>query len=69
MAKIKHIAIATQEPDKTARFYKEVFDLQEVGRVDSPRAEGYYLSDGNVNLAILRFKDEVVAGEEFGDGI
>ena len=66
MAKIKHIAIATQDPDKTARFYKEVFGLQEVGRVDNENAEGHYLSDGNVNLAILRFKNDVVAGEEFG---
>lgn len=63
MAKIKHIAIATQEPDKTASFYKEVFDLEEVGRVDGDNAEGYYLSDGNVNLAILRFKNAVVAGK------
>ena len=62
MAKIKHIAIATQDPDETARFYKEVFDLKEVGRVAGENAEGYYLSDGNVNLAILRFKNPVVAG-------
>ncbi len=40
MAKIKHIAIATQDPDKTARFYKEVFDLQEVGKVSGENAEG-----------------------------
>ena len=66
MGKIKHIAIATQDPDKTAEFYKEVFALQMVGRVENENAEGYYLSDGNVNLAILRFKNEVVAGEEFG---
>ena len=66
MAKIKHIAIATQHPEKTANFYREAFDLQEVGRVDNDNAEGYYLSDGNVNLAILRFKSDVVAGEEFG---
>lgn len=66
MAKIKHIAIATQKPDETASFYKEVFGLKEVGRVDSDNAEGYYLSDGNVNLAILKFKNETVAGTEFG---
>ena len=63
MAKIKHIAIATQDPDETARFYKEVFDLKEVGRVAGENAEGHYLSDGNVNLAILRFKNPVVAGK------
>jgi catechol 2,3-dioxygenase-like lactoylglutathione lyase family enzyme len=66
MAKIKHIAISTQEPDKTADFYKEVFDLIEVGRIDNSNAEGYYLSDGHVNLAVLKFKNEVVAGEQFG---
>ena len=66
MAKIKHIAIASQDPDKTAEFFKEVFDLEEVGKVDSANASGYYLSDGNINLAILNFHSEVVAGEEFG---
>ena len=34
MAKIKHIALATQDPDKTAAFFKEVFGLQEVGKVN-----------------------------------
>ena len=66
MAKIKHIAISTQTPDETARFYRDVFGLQEVGKVDSENAEGHYLSDGNINLAILRFKNDVAAGEEFG---
>ena len=68
MAKIKHIAIAAQDPDGVAQFYKDVFDLDEVGRVDNENAEGYYLSDGNVNVAILRFKSEAVAGDEFGTG-
>ena len=66
MAKIKHIALATQDPDKTAAFFKEVFGLQEVGKIDGANAEGYYLSDGNVNLAILNFKNPALAGEEFG---
>ncbi len=34
--------------------------------MDNDNAEGYYLTDGNINLAILRFKSDVVAGEEFG---
>ena len=53
MAKIKHIAIRTPDPDKTATFYKEVFGLEEVGRAGT----GYYLSDGSINLAILRAND------------
>ena len=58
MAKIKHIASATQDADKTARFYREVFDLKEVGKIDGATASGYYLSDGNVKLAILNFKND-----------
>jgi len=66
MAKIKHIAIATQDAEKTARFYKEVFDLKEVGKIDGANASGYYLTDGNVNLAILNFKNDQVTGPEYG---
>jgi glyoxylase I family protein len=66
VAKIKHIAISTQDVEQTARFYKEVFGLEEVGKVDSPGATGYYLSDGDINLAILNFKSDAVAGAERG---
>jgi catechol 2,3-dioxygenase-like lactoylglutathione lyase family enzyme len=65
MAKIKHIAISTQDVEKTARFYIDVFGLKEVGKVDSP-GSGYYLSDSDINLAILNFKNDVVAGAERG---
>lgn len=66
MAQIKHIAIATQDAEKTARFYIDVMGLTEVGRVNSPNATGYYLSDGNVNLAILNFTNDQVTGAEYG---
>ncbi len=56
MSRIRHIAIATREPEATARFYIEGLGLKEVGKVNSPTSEGYYLSDGHVNLAILKFK-------------
>ncbi len=54
MAKIKHIAIRTPDPEKTAAFYKSVFELEEVGQAGS----GVYLSDGYINLAILRSNDQ-----------
>ena len=63
MAKIKHIAISSKDPDKTAEFYKSVLGLEEVGKVSSANADGYYLSDGNVNMAILKFKNDVVSGD------
>ena len=66
MAKIKHIAIATQDADKTAKFYVDVFGMEEIAKLDSPTASGYFLSDGDINLAILNFKNADVAGSEYG---
>ena len=66
MAQIKHIAIATQDADKTATFYKDVFGLREIAKLDNPGAKGYYLSDGNINVAILDFQKDAVAGAEYG---
>jgi catechol 2,3-dioxygenase-like lactoylglutathione lyase family enzyme len=68
MAKIKHIAISTQDVDATARFYVDVLGLKEIQKLDTKNATGYYLSDGNINLAILNFKNDQVAGAERGRG-
>ena len=64
--KLRHIAIATQDPEQTAAFYKAAFGFEEVGRTDTPLAQGVYLSDGDLNLAILNFKSDAVAGVERG---
>ena len=56
MPRIRHIAIGTKDPEATAKFYKEGLGLKEVGKVNSQTAEGYYLTDGYINLAILKFK-------------
>ncbi|MFQ6030695.1 MAG: VOC family protein [Dehalococcoidia bacterium] len=53
MPKIKHIAIRTPDPEKTAEFYKNVFGMEEVGKAGS----GFYLSDGYLNLAVLKSTD------------
>jgi catechol 2,3-dioxygenase-like lactoylglutathione lyase family enzyme len=66
MAQIKHIAISSQDVDATARFYTEVMGLTEIAKIDSAGARGYYLSDGNINLAILNFKTDEAAGVERG---
>jgi catechol 2,3-dioxygenase-like lactoylglutathione lyase family enzyme len=55
MAKIKHIALTTQDPDKVASFYKEAFGLEEIRR--SPNG-AVFLTDGYINLAILNWKTE-----------
>ena len=50
MAKLRHVAISTEDPEKTAAWYKEAFGLVEVGRTGA----GVYLSDGDINFAVLR---------------
>jgi catechol 2,3-dioxygenase-like lactoylglutathione lyase family enzyme len=66
MPKIRHIALSTQDVDKTAKFYIEVFGMKEIAKVNSPGATGYYLTDGDINLAILNFRNDAVAGVERG---
>jgi catechol 2,3-dioxygenase-like lactoylglutathione lyase family enzyme len=68
MSRIKHIALSTQDPEKTARFYVDVFGLKQIGRVDHPAVSGFFLSDGELNLAVLKFKNDAVAGAERGKG-
>src|SRR5271166_2063675 len=55
MPRIKHIALTTKDPEKTAAFYKEAFGLQEIRR--SPNG-AVFLTDGYINVAILNFKTE-----------
>jgi glyoxylase I family protein len=66
MPKIKHIALSTQDVDRTARFYIEVFGMKPVGTIDDPGTRGCFLTDGEINLAILNFKNDTAAGVERG---
>ncbi len=55
MAKIKHIALTTENPAAVAAFYKEAFDMEEIRT--SPNG-AVFLTDGYINLAILNWKTE-----------
>ena len=66
MGRIQHLAIASQEPEKLADFYKSAFGWQEVSRLDNPRCHGVVLSDGAINISVLKFKqDQIGRGLEF----
>jgi catechol 2,3-dioxygenase-like lactoylglutathione lyase family enzyme len=58
MAKLRHIAIAAKDPDAMADFYVKAFDFKIVRSTDGPLAYGHHLSDGTIDLAILRFKTD-----------
>ncbi len=66
MLRIRHIALASDHPGKAADFYKEAFGFQELRRFgldpDAPdvakRPSGVFLTDGAINIAILKFNDD-----------
>lgn len=57
MAKLRHIAINTDDIDADSKFFCEAFDLKEVGRAGSPENGAAFLSDGVVNLALIKIGD------------
>jgi len=62
MAKLRHIAVVVKDLEASARFYETVFELKQVGREDLDMGSAIYLSDGVVNLALLRYKGEKGSG-------
>jgi catechol 2,3-dioxygenase-like lactoylglutathione lyase family enzyme len=74
MAQIRHIAIASEHPGKTADFYKKAFGFREVSRHgldpnnpdEAPRPSGVVLTDGYISLAILKLaKDQIGVGLDY----
>jgi catechol 2,3-dioxygenase-like lactoylglutathione lyase family enzyme len=55
MARIKHIAITSQDPAGTTEFYKKHFDLKKLHRQPRDTGDaGVWLSDGYIYFAILK---------------
>jgi methylmalonyl-CoA/ethylmalonyl-CoA epimerase len=50
MAKLRHIALIVPDPEKAARFFEEAFDMKVAGKA----RRGLYVSDGTMNVALLR---------------
>jgi catechol 2,3-dioxygenase-like lactoylglutathione lyase family enzyme len=67
MAKLRHITITVPDPESAAQFYINAFGMERVGGTDWANAKGVYLSDGTVNLALLKYKNDTAAGERGAD--
>jgi len=61
VGKLRHFAMSVPDPWETAEFYKYAFGMEVVGETDSSLAEGVFLSDGVINLALLHFKSDEAA--------
>lgn len=53
--KIRHLAIVTLDPEKLAKFYCEVFDMEIVHRGGNG---GIFISDGYLTMALLNNRAE-----------
>ncbi len=70
--RIRHIAIASDHPGKAADFYAKTFGFTELRRFGldparpdhAPRPSGVFMTDGAINIAILKFNDD-----QLGKGI
>jgi catechol 2,3-dioxygenase-like lactoylglutathione lyase family enzyme len=66
MARLRHFAVCVRNLEKSAKFYSDVFDLKQVGREDIDIGSAIYMSDGVINLALLKFsssKGNNIAGD------
>jgi lactoylglutathione lyase len=54
MAKLRHVALIVEDPEASAKFFEEAFDMKRAGSA----RRGIYLSDGTVNLALLKRETE-----------
>jgi catechol 2,3-dioxygenase-like lactoylglutathione lyase family enzyme len=66
VAKLRHLAIATSDPERTAQFFVDAFEFKLVRTAEGIWGDGLILSDGTMNLAILRFSTDEAAGVERG---
>jgi len=65
MALLRHIAISVRDPEAAAQFFEAAFGMRRAGKA----LRGIYMTDGVMNVALLNFGDEVVAGHEDRPGV
>jgi lactoylglutathione lyase len=58
MAKLRHIALIVPDPEKAAQFFEQAFDMHRAGTA----RRGIYMSDGTINVALLRQEGQEKVG-------
>ena len=61
-ARLRHIALCVKDIDASAAFYAEAFGMKQTEKHEGKTAYAVYMSDGEVNLALLQYKGEVGSG-------
>ena len=60
--RIRHIALCVNDIKATADFYEKAFGLKRTEIKEGPTAWNCYMSDGEINLALLQYKGETGSG-------
>ena len=60
--RIRHIALCVKDIKATADFYEKAFGLKRTPIREGATAWSCYMSDGEINLALLQYKSEVGSG-------
>ncbi len=66
--RLRHLSFSVPDPWASAEFYKAAFGLEIIGETDGEMAEGVYLSDGVIQIALLCFKTDAASqgtGKEY----
>ena len=50
MAKLRHVALIVEDPEASAKFFEQAFDMKRAGTA----RRGIYMSDGVINVALLK---------------
>lgn len=66
MTKLRHLAIASHDPDATAQFYVDVLEFTRVSAINATWGRGHVLTDGTISVSILEYLDDEAAGVERG---
>jgi predicted enzyme related to lactoylglutathione lyase len=61
-ARIRHIALCVKDIKATADFYEKAFGLKRTEIKEGKTAFNCYMSDGEINLALLQYKGEEGSG-------
>lgn len=58
MARIRHLALATDNPAKMRDFFEKAFGFKTLRPHNNERVDGYVMTDGAINIGVFKFKTD-----------